>query len=424
MIEVLKITNLGKAYNKTDTYVDSLFLSLFKRKSIPSSFEWVIRNVTFSAYAGEVIGVVGINGAGKSTLLSMISGSIIPSEGEIIKNGEISSILELGMGFDPNFTGRQNVELQARINNIGQQQIKNEMLQIQAFADIGSYFDRNISTYSSGMLARLAFATSTIGRPDILIIDEAISVGDISFQAKCMQKINDLKKQGTCILLVTHTLNLVREFCDKALYLSNNTMKAFGEVDYVCDNFQNDIIEPSNTTQFVSKKTSEKIQICNANPDLRKYSSVKENCGTMQLEFIDFYVMNSYLKKTTHINYNEKIIFNATIKANQDILEGTAVGLLVADKNGYHLFCCNSNHYNKYLPNLSKNQVINISWSFLWPFRQGEFRIDIGMKPDPFGNIFYDRIFTACTLITHLEGKLINKNFGGYLFLEADIDIK
>jgi len=413
------ISNLGKAYDMTNSYLSTLFSMLRNKKSITQSYRWAIRGISFSAESGDVIGIIGNNGAGKSTLLSMITGSVHPSEGIVEKNGKISSIIELGIGFDTNFTGRQNVDLQLQLNGITKQKTKSLIKDIEEFADIGVYFDMELSTYSNGMLARLAFATAIMDKPDILIIDEAISVGDISFQAKCMQRINVMKEKGTCILLVTHSINLVREYCNKALYLSENKQKAYGKVDYVCDLYQKDTTEGVHNTQNIisrSRKTKRDIY------KLGLKDSVRAG-GSLQLEFMKFNVEDKHSKIITSADYNERITFKAEIRANDKTKEGAAAGLLVADVNGYHLFCCNSNHYNKFLPSLSKNEVINIEWEFKWPFRQGNFRIDVGIKPDPLGNIFYDRIFTIWTLETNLKGPLLNQNFGGYLFVDSNINI-
>lgn len=415
----IDVSNLGKAYNMTNSYLSTLFNRFSNRKSIPQSYRWVIRGISFSAESGDVIGIIGKNGAGKSTLLSMITGSVHPSEGIVEKNGKISSIIELGIGFETNFTGRQNVVLQSQLNGITKKETNKLLKDIEEFADIGLYFDKELSTYSSGMLARLAFATAIMDKPDILIIDEAISVGDISFQAKCMQRINVMKEKGTCILLVTHSINLVREFCNKALYLSENKQKAYGKVDYVCDLYEKDTTEGvHNTGNIISRPKEIKKDIS----ELGLKTSVRAG-GSLQLEIIKFNVVNNLSKKITSTDYNEKITFKAEIRANDKTKEGAAVGLLVADVNGYHLFCCNSNHYRKFLPSLSKNQIINIEWEFKWPFRQGKFRIDVGIKPDPLDNIFYDRIFTIWTLETNLKGPLVNQNFGGYLFVDAKINI-
>jgi lipopolysaccharide transport system ATP-binding protein len=422
-MQVLKVTDLGKYYNMNDTKLSSIFHLLFRKSRSIDSSNWVLRNVSFSANSNEVIGIIGINGAGKSTLLSMISGSLKPSEGKVFIKGKVSSILELGIGFDSNFTGKENIKLNAQINGVTQSKLNKLLPQIEEFADIGIYLDKKISTYSTGMLARLAFAIATAEKPDILIVDEAISVGDLAFQAKCMQRIRDLREQGTCILLVTHALNLVREFCDKAIYLAEGSIKLFGNVDYTCDHFQNDMIDNKIHHRNESRVLNKVVEEHKVNPNVRKSSSVTKQCGTLQLEFIDFKVMNSKFDTISTIDYDEIINFTAFIKANVNVTKETAIGLLVADKYGYHLFCCNSNHYGKFIPSILKDEVMKINWQFKWPFRQGEFRIDIGMKPDPMGNIFYDRIFTACTLTTPLKGKLINENFGGYLYIDADIKI-
>ena len=296
----------------------------------------------------------------------------------------------------------------------------NAISYIERFADIGDYFDKPVRIYSSGMVARLAFAIATANSPEILVVDEVLSVGDLSFQTKCIQKMRSLKDKGACILFVSHSLNQIREFCDKALYISDGVQKSFGSVDEICDQYQNDLIG-NKPNSFPSIASIDEISPNrSSNPNLRKFSVI-EDCGTLELEFLDFKVMDSGLNIVSNISFNEKVLVRADIIANSDVCEGTAVGLLIADKSGYQLLSCNSNLYDKHLPALQKGQRISMIWEFKWPFQSGQFRIDIGMKPNPFGDDFYDRVFSASTLETYPQEMLASKNFGGYLFIEANV---
>ena len=393
---------------------------LLGKKNNYRESDWVVRGINFSADRGEVIGIIGVNGAGKSTLLKMICKNIEISSGEIIRNGKVSSILELGLGFHTDFTGRQNAILEAQINGMSSYDANNAISYIERFADIGDYFDKPVRIYSSGMVARLAFAIATANSPEILVVDEVLSVGDLSFQTKCIQKMRSLKDKGACILFVSHSLNQIREFCDKVLYISDGVQKSFGSVDEICDQYQNDLIG-NKPNSFPSIASIDEISPNrSSNPNLRKFSVI-EDCGTLELEFLDFKIMDSGLNIVSNISFNEKVLVRADIIANSDVCEGTAVGLLIADKSGYQLLSCNSNLYDKHLPALQKGQRISMIWEFKWPFQSGQFRIDIGMKPNPFGDHFYDRVFSASTLETYPQEMLASKNFGGYLFIEANV---
>jgi lipopolysaccharide transport system ATP-binding protein len=383
-----------------------------------------LRNVSFDTYSGESIGIIGANGAGKSTLLSMICGTISPTEGKIIRKGKISAILELGTGFHPQFTGRQNVELEAQINGITKSEFTEILTKIEDFADIGSYFDENVNTYSSGMLARLAFATATSTKPDVLIVDEALSVGDLAFQSKCMQRMKNLKKDGTCILLVSHSPNLIRQFCDRAIYISDGVVKFLGDVDVACDQYQNDLIgNDTSKSENIDIHELGKAFQGETNPNLRKNSLVDNDPGTYELEFIDFKIMDSKLNEIKSCRYGQNIVFKVVIFANKNVKEGTAVGLLIADRTGYHLASLNSNLYGKFLPALSRGQSLCLIWELEWPFQSGQFRFDIGLKPDIHTNNFYDRVFTAGVTETSPEPHLTSQNFGGYLYLNAKVSV-
>lgn len=420
-MQLLAVNNVGKAYGSV-TPAKLLLNTLLAKQGTYNESNWILKDISFTANRGEAVGIIGINGSGKSTLLRMICNNVELSRGSITRRGRVSAILELGMGFHPDFTGRQNVALEAQINGMSRSEANRAVPEIKKFADIGEYFDKPVKIYSSGMMARLAFAVAVANKPEILVVDEALSVGDLSFQSKCIQRMRQLKEDGTCILFVSHSLNQVREFCDKALYLANGTQKLFGSVDKICDQYQNDLIPQKAKSLKASIKKTELKPEKKANPNLRKYSLVKDgDCGSLDLEFLDFKVMNSNMNTITKVSFNEEVNIKADILANQNVIEGTAVGLLIADKVGYHLLSCNSNLYDKFLPSLKKGERISMNWQFNWPFQAGQFRIDIGMKPNPFDNHFYDRVFSAHLIESFPQTQLVGKNFGGYLFIDAKV---
>jgi lipopolysaccharide transport system ATP-binding protein len=420
-MQLLAVNNVGKAYGSV-TPAKLLLNTLLAKQGTFNESNWILKDISFTANRGDAVGIIGINGSGKSTLLRMICNNVELSSGSITRRGRVSAILELGMGFHPDFTGHQNVALEAQINGMSRSEANRAVPEIKKFADIGKYFDKPVKIYSSGMMARLAFAVAIANKPEILVVDEALSVGDLSFQSKCIQRMRQLKEDGTCILFVSHSLNQVREFCDKALYLANGTQKLFGSVDKICDQYQNDLIPKKAKRLKASIKKTELKPEKKANPILRKYSLVKDgDCGSLDLEFLDFKVMNSSMNTITNVSFNEEVNIKADILANENVIEGTAVGLLIADKVGYHLLSCNSNLYDKFLPSLKKGERISMNWQFNWPFQAGQFRIDIGMKPNPFNNHFYDRVFSAHLIESFPQTELVGKNFGGYLFVDAKV---
>lgn len=187
----------------------------------PKSEYWAVKNISFNLKKGEALALIGQNGAGKSTLLKMITGTLRPTTGHVQVNGSVSAILELGLGFNPEFTGRENVYQAGGLLGHSRETLSALMNQIESFADLGDFFDQPLRVYSSGMNARLAFSLATAVRPEVLIIDEVLSVGDAYFQAKCFERIASFKNQGTTLLFVTHSMGDVVRHCDRAIFLRN-----------------------------------------------------------------------------------------------------------------------------------------------------------------------------------------------------------
>ncbi|MDW8356241.1 MAG: ABC transporter ATP-binding protein, partial [Bryobacterales bacterium] len=180
---------------------------------------WALRNVSFEVRRGETVGIIGRNGSGKSTLLQIIAGTLAPTEGEVQVKGRVAALLELGSGFNPEFTGRENVYLNGTILGLSREEIDARFDDIVAFADIGGFIDQPVKFYSSGMMLRLAFAVSTTIDPDVLIIDEALAVGDVFFRQKCYRRLEDLRQRGVAILFVSHAMLDVKQLCDRAVLL-------------------------------------------------------------------------------------------------------------------------------------------------------------------------------------------------------------
>lgn len=232
------VSNLGKAYKQYPSRWSRL-LEWINPGHKPRHFlRWVLQDVSFSVEPGESVGIVGVNGAGKSTLLKMITGTTQATTGSVNVMGRVAALLELGMGFHPDFTGRQNAFMAGQLQGLGVEQLRGLMPEIENFADIGDYIDQPVRVYSSGMQVRLAFAVATACRPDILIVDEALAVGDAAFQRKCFRRIEEFTDQGTTLLLVTHDAEAVRKICDKALFLQDGRLVDFGPAKNICDAYE------------------------------------------------------------------------------------------------------------------------------------------------------------------------------------------
>ncbi|MEY9333750.1 lipopolysaccharide transport system ATP-binding protein [Pseudomonas protegens] len=224
----IKAQGLGKCYPIYDQPRDRLLQLLLPRGKQRYREFWALKDVALEVRKGETLGIIGRNGSGKSTLLQLICGTSTASTGSVTSHGRIAALLELGSGFNPEFSGRENVYLNGAVLGLKRAEIEARFDEITAFANIGEFIDQPTRTYSSGMLVRLAFAVSVCVEPDILIVDEALAVGDASFQFKCLERLERLTRQGMTLLFVSHDMSMVKRFCNRALYLRDGEIRASG----------------------------------------------------------------------------------------------------------------------------------------------------------------------------------------------------
>ncbi|WP_296853922.1 ABC transporter ATP-binding protein [uncultured Methanobrevibacter sp.] len=230
---------------KIDTLKETFVRTLKRDKSKKIKIH-AINDISFKIYKGEKVGIIGYNGAGKSTLLNLITGIYHTDKGSVKTYGNISPLLSLGAGFDPNFSGRKNIILNGAVLGYDKEYLESKVDEIIEFSELGEYIDIPIKNYSNGMLAKLGFSIATAVNPDILIIDEILGVGDVNFQKKSADKMKSLMDGGTTVLLVSHSIPQIRELCDKAIWIDNGKLREIGEVNKVCDHYLNDAEKASN----------------------------------------------------------------------------------------------------------------------------------------------------------------------------------
>lgn len=233
----IKATNIGKKYKLYEKHSDRLREALSPIKKQYHKEHYALNNISFTIKKGEIVGVFGVNGAGKSTLLKILTGVTTPSAGSVEVIGKISALLELGAGFNPEYTGLENVYLNGTMMGYTRKEMEAKVQGILDFADIGEFIYQPVKTYSSGMFARLAFAVAINVEPEILIVDEALSVGDMRFQVKCIEKMQSLMQGGTTVLFVSHDISTIRKFCSMGIWLDKGEIKMMGEVNAVADGF-------------------------------------------------------------------------------------------------------------------------------------------------------------------------------------------
>ncbi|MEP0792565.1 ABC transporter ATP-binding protein [Trichocoleus sp. FACHB-69] len=254
----ISLKNVSKCYKRYARPVDRLKEILLPTRSHVQEF-WALQDINLEINRGETLGIIGQNGSGKSTLLQIIAGTLMPTTGELGVNGRVSALLELGSGFNPEFTGRQNVFFNGRILGLSQLEIADKFDDIEAFAEIGDFIDQPVKTYSSGMVVRLAFAVVAHTEPKILIVDEALAVGDAKFQARCMKRIRQLKEQGVTILFVSHDSSSVKMLCQRAALMNHGRIIEIGNPKDVVNHYI--AVLSSDKTQFEDEKINTNLTI-------------------------------------------------------------------------------------------------------------------------------------------------------------------
>jgi lipopolysaccharide transport system ATP-binding protein len=254
----IKVENLSKCYQIYDQPRDRLkqFIMPRLQRSIgrqPRKYFrefWAIQDVSFEIKKGETVGIIGRNGSGKSTLLQMICGTLNPTSGNVRAEGRIAALLELGSGFNPDFTGRENVYMNGAVLGLSKDEVDNSFDDIAAFADIGDFIEQPVKTYSSGMFVRLAFAVNIMSRPEIMIVDEALAVGDMAFQAKCMTALKRMQDRGVTVLFVSHDIGSVKSLCSQAVYLERGQIRSSGKASAVAEGYVRIVREEMNAQNF------------------------------------------------------------------------------------------------------------------------------------------------------------------------------
>ncbi|HEX8593765.1 MAG TPA: ABC transporter ATP-binding protein [Pseudomonas sp.] len=361
-MSLLTVSNLGKAYR--------VYASEFQRigrwfgiPTKPSEEHWVLKHISFAIQPGEAIGIVGQNGAGKSTLLKMITGTLQPTEGSVQVNGRIAAILELGMGFSSDLTGRQNVFHAAGLMGFSAEQITGVIDDIEAFAEIGEYFDEPVRTYSSGMQMRVAFAVATAIRPDILIVDEALSVGDSYFQHKSFDRIREFQAQGTTLLIVSHDRGSIQALCNRAILLEKGAVIKDGRPEEVMDFYNALIAEKENATVQLRELEDGSIQTRSGSGEATIASVTLHNATGDPIEYV---------------SVGENVSLRIATKINSAIPE-LVVGYLIKDRLGQPVFGTNTHHLGCKTQSLGAGEAVSYSFNFAANLGVGSYSVAVAL---------------------------------------------
>jgi lipopolysaccharide transport system ATP-binding protein len=347
-------TNLGKAYKQYSTRWSRLVEWLVPLSKPRHQLKWVLQDINFKVNPGEAVGIIGINGAGKSTLLKLITGTTQPTTGSVNITGRVAALLELGMGFHPDFTGRQNVFMAGQLLGMSADEVESAMPEIEAFAEIGGYIDQPVRVYSSGMQMRLAFSVATAQRPDVLIVDEALSVGDAYFQHKCFNRIREYRNQGTTLLIVSHDKGAIQAICDRAILLDAGRIGMQGEPEAVMDYYNALIAQKENSKIEQSVGTTGKMQITS---------------GTGEVEIESASICNHEGKSVQVINVGDKVTLKVIARAKENISE-LVLGYLIKDRLGQPIFGTNTHHLGSPLKDVKTDE--RVTYQFTFPANLGE----------------------------------------------------
>ena len=342
----LVVANVGKAYKR---YPGKWARALEWITGRPRHDKtWVLRDISFSVSPGEAVGIIGVNGAGKSTLLKIITGTTQATTGSVSIQGRVAALLELGMGFHPDFTGRQNAFMAGQLLGLHADEIAACMPAIEAFAEIGDYIDQPVRMYSSGMQMRLAFSVATAVRPDILIVDEALSVGDAYFQHKSFSRIREFREQGTTLLIVSHDRSSIQSLCDRAILLEHGFVIKDGNPEEVMDFYNAIIAERENATVEVKRLEDGRVQTSSGTGEARVESIALLNEDDEAAEFI---------------NVGQSVRLKVEIRIHADLPE-LVFGYMIKDRLGQQVFGTNTHHLGVDMRHLAKGDRLTLLFSF------------------------------------------------------------
>ena len=376
--DIIKIENLCKNYKMYNSKQARLVEAIFPRANKHTGFK-ALDNLNLDVKKGEILGILGKNGAGKSTLLKIITGVTIPTSGSIRINGKISSLLELGTAFNPELTGEENIYQNGRVMGLSKKEIEEKKKEIIDFADIGEHLFQPVKTYSSGMFARLAFACAINVNPDILIVDEVLSVGDMAFQLKCFKKFEEFKAKGKTILFVTHNVTDILKNCTRTIILQKGKKIYDGDVKegvelykkIITGNYKEDIKENKNNNiknenNFKDESNTWKIHF-NQNPNLIEY-------GNNDAQVIDYGIFDKDGNYLNAIDNNKEVILKSKIKFNKDI-DNPIFTMTIKNFNGIEIAGTNTMVEKIYPGKFNKGEIVEVEFIQNLPIAPGAYTL-------------------------------------------------
>ncbi len=413
-IDVKDVKKVYKLYEKRSDRVKDAFGLL--KKNPPKKYN-ALNGVNMQIKAGETVGIIGTNGSGKSTILKIITGVLNPTEGEVTVNGRISALLELGAGFNMEYNGIENVYLNGTMMGFSEKEIDEKLPAILEFADIGDYVYQPVKTYSSGMFVRLAFAVAINIEPEILIVDEALSVGDVFFQAKCYHKFEEFKKMGKTIVFVSHDLSSVNKYCDRVYLLNKGNLLGEGSPKEMIDAYKRVLVgqyEPDETAFDVIEtigEVSSQNEAKGQNPNLLEY-------GTKQAEITEFYITDDRGVKTNAVLKNTEFTIHMKVKFHEN-LRFPIFAFSLKNAIGVEITGTNTMVEKAFMDSCRAGQKKTITFTQRMTLQGGEYLLSLGLTGYN-GDVFevYHRLYDVLSVTV-----VSDKDTVGYYDMNSEIVI-
>ncbi|POA35032.1 MULTISPECIES: ABC transporter ATP-binding protein [unclassified Pseudomonas] len=360
----IRVSGLGKAYKQYKNRWSRLFEWVVPFSGPQHHQHWILQGVEFEITPGQAVGIVGANGAGKSTLLKMIVGTTQPTCGRIEVRGRVAALLELGMGFHADFTGRQNVLMAGQLLGMQVEEIEALMPEIEGFAEIGEAIDHPVRTYSSGMQMRLAFSVATARRPDILIVDEALSVGDAYFQHKSFERIRSYRLAGTTLLIVSHDRSAIQSICDTAILLQDGHMAMRGKPEEVLDYYN----------ALMAEREGQIVR-----QEMLATGQVRTISGTGEARILSVQLLDENERSVEVAEVGKPMVLEVEVEVLKDI-ERMVLGFMFKDRFGQIMYGINTHRLNKELTDLKSGERITYRFAFIMRLGKGNYSVSLSLS--------------------------------------------
>ncbi len=402
----VQVVNVGKAYKTYPSQWARLAEWVIPNSKPRHTLKWVLRDINFSLQPGEALGIVGMNGAGKSTLLKILTGTTKATTGNLSTTGRVAALLELGMGFHPDFSGRQNVYMAGQLLGLSMEELNSLMPAIEAFAEIGEYMDQPLRTYSSGMQMRLAFSVATARRPDVLIVDEALSVGDSYFQHKSFDRIRQFRMEGTTLLIVSHDSQSIQSVCDRAILLNKGEIVMEGRPEIVMDYYCAVMAETEQNTIRQERLENGRVRTIS---------------GTAEATINSVFLRDTQDNAIEVIEVGSHITLEVKVDINVDITR-LVLGFMIKDRMGQIVYGINTHRLNRELVDLKAGEKVTYRYSFAANMGKGNYSIGLSLSRfDSHLDKNYE--WRDLALVFHIINST-QPDFIGTTWLDPNVDIQ